>query len=73
MILYKRLFSNKIITNSCHNQAVNKLGENLIIGGQSNDGVIEIIYHEFLSEWGEFTRSGIFLAVCEEYFLKKLL
>lgn len=45
--IYK-VFSNKIIANSCHNQAVNKLGENLIIGGQSNDGVIEIVYHEFL-------------------------
>lgn len=45
--LYK-VFSSKIVANSCHQQAVNKLGNNLQIGGQSNDGIVEIIYHNSL-------------------------
>lgn len=43
-----QLFSNKIIVNSAHKQAVKNLGENLSVLAKSNDDIIEVIKHNTL-------------------------
>ena len=46
-ILYSE-FSSKILVNSAHHQAVDKLGNNLIVDSISYDGIIESFYHKSL-------------------------
>ena len=41
-------FNHKIIVNSAHHQAVDKLGKNLIVDSISYDGIIESFYHKSL-------------------------
>ncbi len=43
--LGKIVKKNKIMVNSAHHQAVDKLGKNIIVSGLSNDNIIESIEH----------------------------
>tara|TARA_Y100000741_G_scaffold126075_2_gene95051 strand:- start:1826 stop:2536 length:711 start_codon:yes stop_codon:yes gene_type:complete len=46
--LLKKIINKKIIkVNSAHHQAVNKIGENLIVNSYAPDGIIESIEHKF--------------------------
>lgn len=43
--VYKLLKKDKIMVNSGHHQAVVAVGENLLMSGRSQDGIVEIIEH----------------------------
>ena len=43
--LSKIIKKNKIMVNSAHHQAIDKLGKNLIINGYANDNIIESVEH----------------------------
>ncbi len=44
-----KYFGDKILTNSYHHQAINKVGEGLIVTGTTCDGIVEAIESEFLT------------------------
>ena len=45
-MLYKIINKKKILVNSAHHQAVEKLGKKLVVSGTARDGVIESIEHD---------------------------
>ena len=45
-MLYKIINKKKILVNSAHHQAIEKIGKKLVISGTASDGVIESIEHD---------------------------